>query len=229
MTKLKNLAEAQKQIQECVRNQELSNVLLELIIEKPPISIQERLKIYQNAYLIRLSESVKDDFSRVEEQIGKEAFVEMIDEFIRKYPSTTQNLAQYSEAFPDFIKINKPEVFEAAQKDWMEILSTHSFEPTSKLTAQEVQSGKAFTLLTHPATVIRTVGAKIILSYRIAENVYFQEIDEKSKTLLELLTTERTLEELANLSEGLRIAPNDLTTSVSDWIQNGIIFCKPVL
>lgn len=226
MKKFVSLAETQRLIQKTVRNKSISEELLALIVEKPPISIHERLNIYQNAYFIRLSESLRDDFSRVEDQIDTEEFNKIIIEYIMQNPSKTSNLAEYSKAFPDFIKSKKIEAYAFAQKDWMEILSRQAAEPNSNLSWEEIKSGKAFTVKVHPATNIIAIEEGGILSYRKSEEIFFQEVNYEKRMLLEFLRKNRTLDSLAKFSDELGVEQDLLMSTIFEWIKDGIIFCE---
>ncbi|MGZ3745036.1 MAG: hypothetical protein ACXWRA_14765 [Pseudobdellovibrionaceae bacterium] len=65
-----NLFELQLELQNAIKNKNLPQNLKEALYEKPPISISLRVQIYQEAYTLRLKESLRDDFPRVEEALS---------------------------------------------------------------------------------------------------------------------------------------------------------------
>jgi hypothetical protein len=124
----KNLAEIQSDIQQAVKQSTTPASLASLIREKPPLSIPDRMKIYQEAYRIRLLESLHDDFARVLEHAGQSKFETLCLEFIVKQPSTYADLGQWSQHFSDFLSDKSPELNQLASMDWLEILSSRAPE-----------------------------------------------------------------------------------------------------
>jgi hypothetical protein len=129
MKKTKSLYEIQSLLQDSIQKQTVPADLAEIILEKPPISTQLRLNIYQDAYQIRLVESLREDFESVESALTHIDFDTIAIQFIHSTPSEYQNLAEYSEKFPLFIQKQYPELAITAHLEWLEVLATHAADP----------------------------------------------------------------------------------------------------
>lgn len=91
--------------------------------DTPPISLSTRLKIYQYAYWARLEESLEEDFARVQDCIGKKAFLALVREYLRETPSRFASLGEVSREFPEFLSRHVSEgVSELARFEWQELL-----------------------------------------------------------------------------------------------------------
>ncbi len=221
----KNLAELQSIIQNAIQTQTLPNSVHNLVLEKPPISTLKRIKIYQDAYLIRLTESLRDDFSRVEEKLPQDIFENIVHNFIMTTPSRSKNLAEYSETFPNYIKTNYPELFRPAMMDWMEILSSHAAEPKRKISIDEINSGKSFKVRTHPATIAQEIDGKLFLAYRREKDVQFYVTNESEERLFHFLEHERSIDDLTKIVDQ-NFPETMLMTTITKWIKESIIFCE---
>lgn len=224
--KSKNLSEIQNAIQRSVREQNLPKELVDLILEKPPISIEQRFKIYKDAYLIRISESLKDDFGRVAFQLSEVEFESLILNFISANPSRTKNLAEYSEGFPQYLKESRPWLFESALKDWISILSEHSAEPEMKLTIAEIQSGMAFIFRTHPASQLRELEKKNLLGFALENQVQFLELSDLEAKLFIHLRGGRTPEEIEEFAIQNQMTEVQLSAVIQNWTKKNIIYCQ---
>lgn len=228
MSKLKSLSELQVLIQNSVQNKSMLAELNQIIIEKPPISIPERIKIYQNAYHIRLLESLRDDYSRVEDKLGELEFEKLASVFIEKTPSRVRNLAEYSKSFSDFIKTQKPSVYHEAIMDWLEILSVNAEIPGQQLNSEDIQSGKEFKITILPSTIAERIGNYSIVVSSIDGEVKFLDLDEVHFNFLKFLEVERSLQEIGQYAQSYKIGDEILSKIISDWIQNKIIYCKAI-
>lgn len=87
----------------------------------------KRLAVYQNGYIIRMSESLKEDFPKTLKHIKKEK--DFIYEYLKKYPSKYKSLASVSEHFPKFIKEkikDKKYLSDLAELEWLECLASYT-------------------------------------------------------------------------------------------------------
>jgi hypothetical protein len=200
------LAQMQLEIQECVRHGNMGR-MTEIIFEKPPISVEERLKIYQKAYRIRLLESLRDDFPKVENLLGATGFEKLAHQYIDQNPSMFQNLAEYSEAFPQFLYSIQYEAGHLALQDWIEIVNNHSSKPEDQVSLEFVQSGKSFKVKLHPAVKIQLI-----------------KDDEVTETL-DFLRIEKSLQEVEGFIIEKNLDADKLSSLITDWIQTGIVYC----
>ena len=225
---MKSLVEIQIAFQNAVQNRNADTNLIHILSEKPPLSTRERLHVYQEAYEVRIKESLRDDFARVRGQLSLEQFESLISKFIRDYPSTTRNLAEYSEGFVDFVRTNTSSIYQDALKDWMEIISENADDPI-QLTLKQIQDGQPFRVKTHPASFYKqTEPGSGLLSYRHREQIHFVALDDSQIQLLEYLSCERSLDEIAEFTRTLHPIMSDqqLMATVTEWIEKQIIYCQ---
>lgn len=86
-----------------------------------PLSPQERMGIYHNAYRVRLVEVLLDNFEHTGMYLGEEWFYKLANRYVQSHASTHQNIANYGYQFPDFLAKQLPrdlEVAELALLDW---------------------------------------------------------------------------------------------------------------
>lgn len=228
MNRIKNLSDLQLLIQESVQSRTLAPELMDLVIEKPPISISNRISIYQDAYQIRLLESLRDDFNRVESAIGEDEFEKLALDFIRDNPSIVRNLAEYSENFPAFVKIHHDDAFVLAMMDWLEVLSSQAQNPEIQLSTDEIQSGRAFKIQARPSTVTRQVENSRITFYRHDDETQTLDLTAPLFELLQFLETSRTVEELSQFSKRLNIDDDLIAKTVHEWIVKRVVYCQPI-
>lgn len=228
MSKIKNLSDLQLLIQESVQSRAFALELMDLVIEKPPISISDRISIYQDAYQIRLLESLRDDFSRVESAIGEDEFEKLALNFIRDTPSIVRNLAEYSESFPAFVKIHHEAAFVLATRDWLEVLSSNSPNPETQLSPDEIQSGRAFKIQARPSTIARQVDNSRITLYRHNDETRTLDLTSPLFELLQFLESSRTVEDLSQFAKRLNIGDNVIAETIHEWISKSVVYCQPI-
>ena len=67
---------------------------LEFILEMSPASREDRLDIYAEGYFSRIAESMAQDFPAVFKILGKDLFLKLIADYLKKYPSRSFNLGE---------------------------------------------------------------------------------------------------------------------------------------
>lgn len=227
MSKLKSLSKIQTHVQSVIRKEKNTEELIPLLIEKAPISTNSRIKIYQDAYQIRMIESLRDDFPNVEDKLGESAFDQLANNFIKQNPSQVKNLAEYSESFPDFIKIEAPEVFIEAVSDWLINLSNFIVNPLEQLSPSEIQSGAPFCLKSHPSIITKKFNKEFLAFYLHDDEVKISKLDSEFFELIQFLKTEKTLDQISQFALNNNISDEQITNIISEWIQNNLIYCKP--
>lgn len=226
MNKLNKLAEIQNLIQMSVRSRTLPQDLNHVVIEKPPISLEQRLNIYQSAYVIRLKESLRDDFPRIEKYLRIEKDNHFVDNFIKENPSIYQNLAEYSELFVNYIEQNYSELAHLVYLDWFEILSSHVREPKDQLTFMDIQETNNFLVKLKPSTFIKRIGLTTLLVFRQNGEVKsISDVDADVLTLLFYLKSPRSIDDLVKFSVKENIDFNFISQQLQKLIQNNIIYC----
>lgn len=220
-----SLADIQKAFQASVRKRVLLHELAEVILEKPPISSTERLGIYQDAYFIRLTESLKDDFEDCCARLGTEAFEAIVLRFINAHASASPNLAEYSMNFSDFLGAVHPELYELATKEWLHILVLRSRDPDNELSASAIQNGQAFKVRVHPACHTRKFQGKTLLAYRFQDEVHFMNLDPVQLRVYEFFLQGRSLQDIEDFARNADIPESEWVTTVNQWMAHSILYC----
>ncbi|MCB0393860.1 MAG: putative DNA-binding domain-containing protein [Bdellovibrionales bacterium] len=83
----------------------------------------EAVKVYKNAHVFRLTESLGETFEGVWSVLGDELFYELSKSYISCFPSQSYNLGDYGESFPDFLRESSiasvfPFVSDLARLEW---------------------------------------------------------------------------------------------------------------
>jgi hypothetical protein len=109
-----------------------------LTLETPSFSKQERLKIYHEAYRLRLIDALRNDFPALECYLGEDEFIILTTEFIAQHPSQHPSLRWLGEKLPAFLCAHshwkeQPEVVELAEFEWRQVMA---FDAADKALAQ---------------------------------------------------------------------------------------------
>lgn len=224
------LCDIQRILAKAIVDGECSTEISGFVSDSPPIAINKRIEIYQQAFEIRMLESLKDDFESVLDKVGDFEFNKIAKQYIALHPSRYASLAEFSKRFPEFVKNISEELFEMASVDWIQILSFYAknMDPSKLLTVDQVASGAQFRLLTNPSLNTFVGKTKISISYKSSETVYVKEISDEEFQVLSLLNEPLGIEALAMKIENNNLNVEVLQTHISNWIKNEIIFCERV-
>lgn len=239
---LYSLAQIQSEISQAIKTRETNTELVSIVTERAPLTVAQRLKIYQEAYRIRMFESLSDDFPRVRAALKKAQFEELIYEFIQSQPSRLHNLGEYSETLLDFLlsaAIKPPLLLsqklaeflhECATQDWLETISFHArdLNKDEAVTTNEIHAGLPFLIKKHPATHTLRTPTKIFLASRGVNDTHVKVITENEFNLIKFLNVSRNIEEVSTRAEHLGIDSLSAQTLFSTWIQAGVIYCERI-
>lgn len=226
MTSPMSLLDLQRRMQGAVQNG-FSNDAHDLLVVGDKIrSARERIQVYEDAYRIRMISSVCDDFTRVGSALEREDFESLAWEFILENPSMVRNLAEYGEGMSGFLKSKRPELFEHAVLDWMEILSRHASEEIDRATPHEIESGIQFVLAVSPATMIYEDSRKVVVLSRINDEVEETLLTQQQATFLSIFKENKSLAELEAVAaqEGMRV--DEVAEIIAVWLSRGILYCR---
>ena len=223
----KSLLEIQKQVQHVIQSGEISTDVLAGITEKPPMSASARIGIYQDAYIIRKANSIREDFESLSEFIGEETFEKLIVDFIRKTPSTTRNLAEYSFEFPEFIRHVLPDYYEKALTLWLRIVASHLPESPVSLSQDQILAGQPFTVSRVPSVVVQPLSESILLAYRKGPEAEILKLSKSQARLIEFLSEGRSLEDLEKEALRADLDSDYLIQTIFTWVRDGLVVCQP--
>ncbi len=111
--------------------------MLRSIIEAGPLSAAARLRIYQEAFWIRMNENLEEDYPGVRRLLGPVAFTELVRAFVTASPQPHPSLIYLGEAFPNFLAHAFPgraELAAMARVEWAKIEVRHAEAPEVLLT-----------------------------------------------------------------------------------------------
>lgn len=108
----------------------------------PTLDIDTGLAIYHNAYVARLQEVLRHDFSAVWYWLGDDEFAQLSQAYVRRYPSAHFSLRWLGERFPGFILEHlvaeqRAPLVELAQLEWAFTLAFDA-APGEPLTLQDM-------------------------------------------------------------------------------------------
>lgn len=237
MKKSAGLYEIQKTIQGLIQNslvasdtdQELKRVS-PILKEKPPISIKERMGIYKNAYKIRMLESLRDDFSRVENHLGSEQFNFWALRYADEYRSKYSNLAEFGQFFSDFLRTVSEDLYELASLDWIEILANTSkrYDLKRAITTEELGQGRAFKFIRNPTLYAFKGRNAMTVAYCVLEDVLIVNVGAFDFEILETLKSPTTFEELSKYFEVSKWQETEILNGIEKLIKDQMIFCERI-
>jgi hypothetical protein len=99
------------------------DAILESVVEAPPLPAAERVKIYRNAYRVRLLDALKDTYPVLFRILGDEVFESLGNAFIDAHPSVHRSIRWYGRELSDFSAqappyAEQPILAEIARFEW---------------------------------------------------------------------------------------------------------------
>lgn len=101
-----NLRLLQSQFQDYLMNG--TSEMLQHVAPCQRFSAENRLKVYFNAYRIRLLEIMQLDFEKTHSLMGDELFEKAFHAYLAAHPSTHFSVRYFGERFPEFLKNTPP-------------------------------------------------------------------------------------------------------------------------
>lgn len=108
-----------KQFQDYILKQD--SAIRKEITNTAQMGVESRLKIYRNAYYLRLLEVLACDFGMLKTYLGRECFDRLGREYIDAFPSSSASVIVFGHYFPDFLSRRSDitnEQLELAQFEW---------------------------------------------------------------------------------------------------------------
>lgn len=84
------------------------SVIAAAIVDAPPMPTVERLRIYRNAYQVRLIEALDETYPILHKLLGDELFVALGEAFIAAQPSVHRSIRWYGRELAEFMASNAP-------------------------------------------------------------------------------------------------------------------------
>jgi len=77
--------------------------LTDLIRPSHSLTAAERVEIYHGMYLLRMVEALEADYPALRHLFGEEAFAELVDDYVRTFPSRSYTLNRLGDHLPQFL------------------------------------------------------------------------------------------------------------------------------
>jgi hypothetical protein len=96
----------------------------EVVGRSRALSADERLAVYQNAYVARLVGVLREDYPIVCRALGEELFDRFAVDYLRAHPPTSDSLGRLAEKWVSFLEQSRPDAARAAgdSPDWTDYL-----------------------------------------------------------------------------------------------------------
>ena len=94
----------------------------DLINASEKLSAQRHLNIYQQSYIARLRECMKNQFSGLAYALGEQLFQSFADDYLSVYPSENYTLNNLGKKFPDYLEQTRPDANEAIKESWPDFM-----------------------------------------------------------------------------------------------------------
>ncbi len=95
--------ELRKLFSETILHSSQSSTFSESILPGGKLERGSALAVYEEGYIVRLSQALGERFETVWRILGDEDFFETCNSYIRRYPSRSYNLSDYGEYFSQFL------------------------------------------------------------------------------------------------------------------------------
>jgi len=124
------------------------DAILRSVVDAPPLAPAARVKIYRNAYRVRLLDALKDTYPVLFKILGDEVFENLGDAFIDAHPSVHRSIRWYGRELADFLAqqppyAEQPILAEIALFEWTlsEVFDAADAVPVGREALQAVDPG----------------------------------------------------------------------------------------
>ena len=117
---MSDLSDTQRWMQSAIVGPNPAHSAADVILPSSQMTGEERLAIYQRAYLARLVECLRAEFPMVCRALGQELFDEFAAAYLATHPSTSYTLADLGREFADYLAATHPR--DETSAAWPEVL-----------------------------------------------------------------------------------------------------------
>jgi hypothetical protein len=89
----------------------------DIVVPTPALTGVERLGIYQEMYLLRMSEALGSDYPALARHLGEHAFRHLVSDYVAAHPSRSYTLNRLGDHLPDFLKTWGPARWRPVRSD----------------------------------------------------------------------------------------------------------------
>jgi hypothetical protein len=224
------LSEIQRSFARSIKSAEPDIDFLGFIRDTAHATPLVRLEVYRSAYRIRMVESLRDDFGRVEKEIGETEFRKLAEDYLDERPSRYASLAEFSQDFPDFVRGLSPSHYRLASIDWAEILASHAqaIDFGKILLADEIQSGALYRIVQNPTLQFHSDSERPVVAFRSRVGTFTKELVPSELQVLNLFVNGQTPETLNEALTKNKIDENAVLPMISEWVGAEILYCERI-
>lgn len=221
------LSELQRSFARAIKNPDSAKGFLGLVRDDCHTSPSVRLEVYQSAYRIRMVESLRDDFARLEGEVGEAEFRELAEQYLGEQPSRYASLAEFSQGFPEFVRGRSPAHFGLAARDWIEILASLAapIPPARVLSAEEIQGGAQYRIVRNPTLHPHVEAEGVVVAFRTGRGIATREFSPFEHRILSLFTEAQTADGVAELLSRNKLDENSVLPLIAEWVGAEILHC----
>jgi hypothetical protein len=136
------------------------DAILKSVVDAPPLPAADRVKVYRNAYRVRLLDALKDTYPVLFKILGDEMFDSLGDAFIGAHPSVHRSIRWYGRELAEFLArlppyADQPILAEIARLEWTlsEVFDAADAVPVGRdaLQAVDPDSWEQLGFIFHPS------------------------------------------------------------------------------
>jgi hypothetical protein len=160
------LLDIQRAIQRTISEAKLSG-FEEIVKNAPPLSSEDRVLIYINAYFSRLAEALEKDFKFTYQVIGKDNFNQFVTGYLQEHPSHSPTIADLGESLEKYLKTwrhldEHPHLADLAKVEWHHLMAFYANDlpplDMTKLEALSPEDWKYLVITIDPSVHILKCG-----------------------------------------------------------------------
>lgn len=208
----------------------VADLIADLIAEKPPITVDQRMSIYQEGYVARRVESLVEDFPRIAKELGDAGLLSEVEKFVQTVPSRYTNMAEASQDFVEFLKGTSERLYFLAKMDWSEIKASVGADiPSARaVSVGEVQAGVHFNFRVAAAVHYFRCPIGAFVVYRKNGEVEACEVPAVHVQFLEVIASAATMAAFSRRLEAMNLKPEVIEECLSWFIAEQIVFCERI-
>lgn len=81
----------------------LAEKLGDVVLPSDSMTAAERVGVYHGMYLMRMEEALETDYAVLRYRLGSEAFSELVEEYVQRFPSRSYTLNRLGDHMPQFL------------------------------------------------------------------------------------------------------------------------------
>jgi hypothetical protein len=151
------------------------DAIIAAVVDAPPLPAAQRLRIYGNAYRVRLLDALHDTYPSLHQILGDDVFTALGETFIEAHPSTHRSIRWYGRELAQFLAqqspyAEQPILAELAAFEWLlsEVFDATDAAPADRRALQAVDPGawSELRFQFHPSLRRMTLGWNTVAAWQ---------------------------------------------------------------